>query len=59
MNNNMFDSCLNAYNKSNKLLTTLVVVAGVVIFLQNKKIEKLNNAIALLKRTTGDQTPNA
>ena len=59
MHDKMFDSYLKACNRSNKILTTLVVAAGVVIFLQYKKVEKLNNIIATLKPSTGDQTLNA
>lgn len=59
MDEKIFDRCLKACTRSSRIFTGLLIVSGVVIYLQNKKIDELNTTIATLKQTTGDQTLNA
>ena len=59
MNEKIFDRCVKACNRYSNFITVLLVAAGAVIFLQNKKIENLNTIIAASKQPTGDQKSNA
>lgn len=59
MDEKIFDRCLKVCTRSNHVITGLLIVSGVVIFLQNRKIDKLNTTIATLKQSIGDQTPDA
>lgn len=54
MDEKIVNGCLHAYAKTNRLLTTLLVVAGAALVLQNKKIDKLSRELQVLNSVKGD-----